>query len=85
MLFKQVVNNDMVAVITVYIHVKVKKIVTNRTSVITLLTTNPREAGRTTTNCGNPKLNACPIVFTTHVTTGSFECKKLVLKELFCF
>lgn len=55
-----------------------------RTSVITLLTINPREAGRTTTGDRNPQLNACPIVFTTHVTTRSFEGeRKVVLKVAF--
>lgn len=56
-----------------------------RTSVITLLTINPREAGRTTTGDRNPQLNACPIVFTTHLTTRSFEGERKVVSKVVFF
>lgn len=56
-----------------------------RTSVITLLTINPREAGRTTTGDRNPQLNACPIVFTTHLTTRSFEGERKVVSKVAFF
>lgn len=56
-----------------------------RTSVITLLTINPREAGKTTTGDRNPQLNACPIVFTTHLTTRSFEGERKVVSKVVFF